>query len=383
MPAPSLRLPGLPPIRISGATLVMVAVITLLVAPGFRIIPGMTSAGVLVLSLAVGVSLVVSVALHEIGHAIVARASGAHVDHIALTLWGGHTTYRARRVGALPSVLISLAGPAVNLVIAVAAALAERAAPGAGSSHLLTMISSLNWALAVFNVLPGLPMDGGRALESLLGALLRSPRTATRITAWIGRVIAIVVVAGPLLAALRFPGSTSVILVLWGVMIGMMLWRGAGDALREAGLRERVLALRAGDLMVRIPLVRADAPLTTLPSGTEDAPGSQCTPGAADTAGPDGRGVPRLLVLDPSHGVGVLDEEALASVPGTQRPAVPVGAVTTWLGAPGRLAEDLAGEDLVEAVQTQRRAVHLVTGEGGEIVGVVTTAMIDRALQQG
>lgn len=377
MPAPSLRLPGLPPIRISGATLVMVAVITLLVAPGFRIIPGITSAGVLVLSLAVGVSLVVSVALHEIGHALVARASGAHVDHIALTLWGGHTTYRARRVGSLPSVLISLAGPAVNLVIAVAAALAERAAPGAGSSHLLTMISSLNWALAVFNVLPGLPMDGGRALESLLGALLRSPRTATRITAWIGRVIAIVVVAGPLLAALRFPGSTSLILVLWGVMIGMMLWRGAGDALREAGLRERVLALRAGDLMVRIPLVRADAPLTSLPSGAEDPSA------AAQPADATDRGAPHLLVLDPSHGVGVLDEQALASVPEPQRSAVPTGAVTTWLGAPGRLSEDLSGEDLVEAVQTQRRAVHLVIGDSGEIVGVVTTAMIDRALQQG
>ncbi|WP_152352930.1 M50 family metallopeptidase [Brachybacterium subflavum] len=376
MPAPSLRLPGLPPIRISGATLVMVAVITLLVAPGFRIFPGMTSAAVLLLSLAVGVSLVVSVALHEIGHALVARASGAHVDYIALTLWGGHTTYRARRVGSLPSVLISLAGPAVNLVIAVAAALAERAAPGAGSSHLLTMISSLNWALAVFNVLPGLPMDGGRALEALLGALLRSPRTATRITAWIGRIIAVVVVAGPLLAALRFPGSTSLILVLWGVMIGMMLWRGAGDALREAGLRERVLALRAGDLMVRIPLVQAHAPLTSLPSGAADPRG------AAPADAPDRR-VPRLLVLDPSHGVGVLDEEALASVPETQRAAVPMGAVTTWLGAPGRLSEDLSGEDLVDAVQAQRRAVHLVIEDSREIVGVVTTAMIDRALQQG
>lgn len=373
MPAPSLRLPGLPPIQISGATLVMVAVITLLVAPGFRIIPGMTSTGVLMLSLAVGVSLVVSVALHEIGHALVARASGAHVDHIALTLWGGHTTYRARRVGALPSVLISLAGPAVNLVIAIGAAMAERAAPGAGSSHLLSMISSLNWALAVFNVLPGLPMDGGRALESLLGAVLRSPRTATRITAWIGRAIAIAVVAVPMLAAVRFPGSTSVILVLWGVMIAMMLWRGAGDALREAGLRERVLALRAGDLMVRIPLLRADAPLTSLP--TSEAAGTR-----AQRLGPEG---PRLLVLDPSHGVGVLDEVALASVPPAQRGAVPVGAVTTWLGAPGRLPQDLAGEDLVDAVQSQRRAVHLVTGEGGAIVGVVTTAMIDRALQQG
>jgi Zn-dependent protease len=381
MPAPSLRLPGLPPIRISGATLVMVAVITLLVAPGFRIIPGIGSGGVLLLSLAVGVSLVVSVALHEIGHALVARAAGAHVDYIALTLWGGHTTYRARRVGALPSVLISLAGPAVNLVIAIGAALAERAAPGGGSSHLLTMVSSLNWALAVFNVLPGLPMDGGRALESLLGAVLRSPRTATRITAWIGRVIAVVVVAGPLFAAIRFPGSTSLILVLWGVMIGMMLWRGAGDALREAGLRERVLALRAGALMVRVPLLRADAPLTALPAATApSAPSAPSTPTAGGAVDPD---APRLLVLDPAHGVGVLDEEALASVPESQHPAVPVGAVTTWLGAPGRLAEDLAGEDLVDAVQTQRRAVHLVTGEGGAIVGVVTTAMIDRALQQG
>jgi Zn-dependent protease len=373
MPAPSLRLPGLPPIRISGATLVMVVVIALLVAPGFRVIPGVGATGTLVLSLAVALSLVVSIALHEIGHALTARASGASVDHIALTLWGGHTTYRARRVGALPSVLISLAGPVVNLVLAIAAGLGERLVPPfTGSSHLLTMISSLNWALAVFNLLPGLPMDGGRALESVLGAVLRRAALATRITAWIGRGIAVVVVAVPLLAALRFPGSTSLILVLWGVMIGMMLWRGAGEALRDAGLHERVRALRAADLMVGAPVVRSDMPLGAL--GLEPPGSGARTPEVLH---------PRVLVLDPAHGAGLLDDEALGSVPAGRRASVPVGAVTTWVGAPGRLAAGLEGEDLVAAVQEQRRAVHVVIAEDGSVVGVVTTAMIDRALQQG
>ncbi|PWH05671.1 peptidase [Brachybacterium endophyticum] len=360
MPAPRLRLPGLPPIQLSAATLVMIAVVALLVAPGFQSIPGISSGAALALSVGVALALVLSVALHEIGHAVVARASGAHVDHIALTLWGGHTTYRARRVGALSSVLISLAGPAVNLVLAIAAGLLGNGVGQEGATaHLLTMISSLNWALAVFNLLPGLPMDGGRAVEAGLGALLRRPASATRITAWAGRVIAVIVVAGPLLTALRFPSTTSLILVMWGFMIAAMLWRGAGEALHDAGLHERVRTLRVREVMSPVALVRSDAVLSQLPAQG-----------------------PQVLVLDPAHGAGLLDEDAVRSVPSQEHERVPVGAVTTWLGPPGRLAVTLEGDELVAEIQEQRRALHLVVDERGDVVGVVTTAMVDRALQQ-
>ena len=168
MPRTMLRIGALPPLQVSPATLVTVLLVAVLMFPSLQG-PGLSVGRSALVALGLGLFLILSVLVHELAHALVARAFGARVDHIALTLWGGHTQYRAERMPAIGSVLVSLAGPASNgLLAAATGALAAIAAQGTVLSVAASFATWLNVVLALFNLLPGLPMDGGRALESLL-----------------------------------------------------------------------------------------------------------------------------------------------------------------------------------------------------------------------
>lgn len=365
MPTPSLRLPGLPPIRVSGATAVMVVLIAVLVQPSFAVLPALSAGAAIGLSVLLALCLVVSILLHELAHAFSARAAGAQVDHIALTLWGGHTTYRSRRVSHGASVLISLSGPATNLLIGLLALLASSAAPDGGAAQqLLSLLSTLNLTLTAFNLLPGLPMDGGRALESILAAVLGSSAVGTRITAWIGRGIAVVVLAIPLLSLGSLDLSYGIVLLIWGAMIAMMLWQGASAALRAVRQQEALDGLSIADLARGARIVRADAPLSAL---------EQSSLGAEQGA--------LAVVIGSDGSAGLLDPDAVAAVPAHQRDQVPAGAVTAFHGPPGRISSTLEGEALLRALGAHGRALHLVIDPSGAVVGVITAADVRARLQ--
>jgi Zn-dependent protease len=388
MTTPALRIGSLPPIHINPGSLLTILVLAVLVFPMYAgpWIPA--SVSVLV---AVGVALfmMVSVLVHEIGHALVARAFGGTVDHIALTLWGGHTQFRAERMGHLPSLLISLAGPAGNLVLAAfatgAGALTEN---GTAASAFWAVSGTLNIALAVFNLLPGLPMDGGRALESLLGLLLRRPLLATRITGWIGRAIAVGVVAAPLVIILRSggAGTGTLITLLWALLIAGMLWQGASQALRDAGMRSRVEHLTLAQLTRPVRLLHAETPLATVlgPDAPEDP---------AHLA----QHLQDLLILSPDPtppgapdaaraGVGRgyrLDAEAAASVPTTQRDQVQLSAVARWLGPIGALDASLEGEQLLRVIMAQPFPAYLIRESDGAVHRLLLSDDLNQVLRGG
>ena len=269
MPRTMLRIGALPPLQVSPATLVTVLLVAVLMFPSLQG-PGLSVGRSALVALSLGLFLILSVLVHELAHALVARAFGARVDHIALTLWGGHTQYRAERMPAIGSVLVSLAGPASNgLLAAATGALAAIAAQGTVLSVAASFATWLNVVLALFNLLPGLPMDGGRALESLLGAVLRRPVLGTRITAWIGRAIAVGVVVLPLSRIVRLGGAGgfSLLTLVWALLIAGLLWQGASRALEEARVQERVGALDAAALARPVRLLAPHTPLAGLPDG--------------------------------------------------------------------------------------------------------------------
>jgi Zn-dependent protease len=356
----TLHLRGLPPIRISAATVVTVLLVAVIVWPSFA---GRGTGPQILSSLLVAVGLIVSVALHEIGHALSARASGAHVEHIALTLMGGHTSYRTENERAVSSVLISLSGPAVNLLLGVLAALVSTHAPlGSTTAQLCGLLSTLNYALGIFNLLPGLPMDGGRALEGVMGGILRDRARGTIAAAWVGRAIAVVVVGGALVSVVRWPTSIGLFVVVWAVLVGSTLWRGATSALRQARLDRSMRELRLDRLLRPARFVESSRTLAEI-----DAP--------QDLTDPD------LYVRDPRRGLGRIDPQALAEVPPQRAGGTPLGAITAFLGMPGRVAADIDGEGLVRTLLATKRPVYLVTGPDGAVVGVVTPQDVNRSLR--
>ena len=369
MRTPTLRLGPLPPLQVSPGTVVTVLLVAALMYPVMSG-PGIAPATSALLALTMGVFLILSVLAHEIAHAVVARAFGARIDHIALTLWGGHTQYRTDRMSSLGSLLVSLSGPATNGVLAaLTAAAGALVDPESAIGLLLGSMTWMNLVLAVFNLLPGLPMDGGRALESLLGIVLRSPTTGTVVTAWIGRAIAVGVVLYPLWLIVRRggAGTGSLLMLVWAMLIAGMLWQGASQALRGATVQRRVETLDAAALARRLRLVPSQTPLAQL--GTPEQAAQVLL---LDQAGARPGTVGRAFRIDPS---------AAASVPPEHCATTPASAVAAPLGDVGSLSAHLRGDDLISHMVDHPAALYLVVEEAGGLRGVIMSADVNALLR--
>lgn len=353
--------------RVSGGTLLTVVLLAVLVHPNLVASGAASGTGAVLLALAIGLSVIASVLLHEVAHALAARAFGGQVDHIALTLWGGHTQYRARSAATVPSIVISLVGPATNALIALAArALAPDAAQHPALAACCFYIATLNLGLAVFNLLPGLPMDGGRAVEALLGAVLRDRSLGTIATAWIGRAIAIVIIAVPLLRMLRGADGLDALLLIWTLLIAGTLWQGATSALRGATARHRARRLEPARLARPVRLLRADGPVSMLDPALDH---------------PAGHGEAAVIVVGEGGTAHRPDPGACAAVPAALRASTPLSAVSLPLGPLVTLRVDADGEQAAALLSARPDAVCVLVDAAGAPVGLLEAADLASALR--
>lgn len=187
------------------------------------------------LGLAAGITLGVSVVLHEIGHALAARAFGVRTQSITLSIIGGCAAMQSMPRRALHEFVVAAAGPLVSFLLAGAAYLPL--ALGAVESMWLALVLVhafwMNLALGTFNLLPGFPMDGGRIFRSLMRAFM-SRVAATLVAMWVGRAFAVLLGLRGLWSMLN-GGS-------WGfisILIAWMIW--------HEGHREYLLARQETD----------------------------------------------------------------------------------------------------------------------------------------
>jgi Zn-dependent protease len=312
--------------------------------------------------------LLLSVLLHELGHALTARRFGIGVRGITLELLGGYTELDRDAPSPKVELVVSLAGPAVSLVLGVFAALAAAVLP---ASTLLEefafQLALSNLVVAAFNVLPGLPLDGGRALRAGIWAASHDRHLGDRVAGWVGRVVALASVAAVL--ALLAAHVVSFFGAALTLMVALTLWTGAGQAIRAGRLGPRVPLLNAGQL------ARA---LFGVPSGT---PLAEAQRRYAEAIGANTGREPVLAVVNSAGQlVGLVDETAAAQVPVDRRPWITVDTVSRGLD-PGRvLPAELSGLALVEAVQANPGSEYLVT-VGEDVLGVLRVADVIQALE--
>ncbi|MFV2142802.1 site-2 protease family protein [Isoptericola sp. G70] len=357
------------PVLVTPSWLLAAVVLTVLFAPTVRFwAPAMGTPGVLVVSFVFVLLLFGSVFCHEVAHALVARSRGHRVDELALTLWGGHTAYSggAHRPG--DTALVAVVGPLTNLALALAFWVGFQAQSVESVPALLLYAGAFSNAfVGAFNLLPGLPLDGGQVLEAAVWKATGSRTRGTVVAGWIGRVVGVGVVVGVLLWPLTSGSRPDVVQVMWAALIGAFLWSGATEAMRTGRRREALAGLTVRSLAT-------PAVLVTQGSGVADV-------GRAA----EGRGETVVVVVDRSHApVGWVDPRAVAAVPADQVAATTVDAVVVPFPAGSAVRADASGPELLQhlaGTSGGSRVVPVV--DDGRVTGVLDVARVAAALRPG
>lgn len=330
-------------------------------------IPGIGRTGGFLVAAGWAVLLYGSILLHELAHAFAGRARGVPVSQVNLTLVGGHTEMDdAASPGS--SALVAVAGPAVNLVVALVAAVLAAVVPAQGpAAWILVSLAGANALVTVFNLLPGLPMDGGWILEALVWRLTGDRASGTIAAAWIGRVVGVALVVAGVLVPLLSGRDVAVLQVAWAALIGAMLWTNAGAFLR------RVAALRT---LSGLTVARLARPAVVVPVRASLAD-------ALDAVPADGHAAEVLVADNGGRVLGYLDRAAVDAVPVGLRAATPLGAVLVPLHPEAVVAEELGGEQVARAVAQASRLspVMVVVGPAGTPVGLLRHADVVSALR--
>ncbi len=235
-----LKIRGIP-LRIHPTWFVILFVATMAFEQHYRLsLAGQASPGLLwAVALVTAVMLFVSVLLHELGHALVALAHGVQVRSITLFLLGGVASVERECSTARGALLVAAAGPAVSFVLAIVLL-----ALGHPASHLspvlgemVNQLGALNLVLALFNLLPGLPLDGGLIVKALVWQFTGSQRRGLEVANACGRLLAYLAIFMGSLLLLRGSGLAGAWLLLLG-------WFGLGAARNQHQLLKVQQALK-------------------------------------------------------------------------------------------------------------------------------------------
>ena len=202
----------------------------------FLLILFVMDTGSFTLGLGMALALALSVTLHELAHALTARAFGYRTNDITLSLLGGCASLIALPRKAYQEFLTALAGPLMSFALAGAVLLLDLLGVRIENRWLWVVLNYtfyMNVMLGAFNLLPGFPMDGGRIFRSVMRLFLSRPK-ATLVAMWVGRVFAVLLGLRGVWSILNH-GS-------WGfisILIAYMIWK--------EGYREYRLALAEED----------------------------------------------------------------------------------------------------------------------------------------
>ncbi|MEO6503915.1 MAG: site-2 protease family protein [Jatrophihabitantaceae bacterium] len=332
-------------------------------------IPGASEGASYALSLLFAVLLAASVVLHEVGHTVVSKVVGLPVRRIVVFLLGGVSEIEGEARRPRDEFAIAAAGPLASLLLAAGCwGMSLLPADRSAVAVLLLLLAWSNLVIAVFNVLPGLPLDGGRLVQALIWKLGGSRLTGIRVAAWSGRVVAgllgLVVVFGNAILGGDTPADMATVAsTVMGFAVVAFLWLGASQALRMAELSDRAAKLRLGQLLRSSLYLPPYTPVS-------EAVRQTAVTGATGIVVIDGQGRSRAIV----------DEAQIAQIPAERRPWTSLAEVARALEPTMILADDLVGERLIDTLRSQPASEYLVVGQDGVARGIITAPDLARAL---
>jgi Zn-dependent protease len=340
--------------------------IAVLVAPRVdEVTPGL-GAWKYVAGLAFAVILYGSVLLHEASHAAVARHYGYPVSSITLHFLGGATAIEGEARRPREEFWIAVVGPLTSLAVGGVALALHPVSPGGLVLMAVEGLAGANLLVGVLNLVPGLPLDGGRVLKSVIWGITRNVHRGTIVAGWVGRAMAIAALLWPSFQGEVLGWPVGILDFVVAFIVAMFLWSGATAAMASARFRSRLPHLVARRLARRTLAVPDDLPLAEAVRRAREAQA-----GSIVTVAADGRPV------------GVVNEAALIATPEDRRPWVATSTVARTLSDGLSLPADIDGEELIKAITRTPAAEYLLVEPDGSVYGVLATADVDAAFRAG
>lgn len=321
--------------------------------------------------------LLLSVLIHEGAHALVARRFGYRVDRVVADLWGGHTVYDSSTSRPGASAAIAVAGPLANLGLAGIGYLFQGSLEAGVAGLLVGALMLTNFFVGLFNLLPGLPLDGGFIVDALVWKASGDRNKGLIVAGWLGRVLTVAIVLWLVGRPLLQGEQPSLFTIVWCGLIGAFLWAGATNAIRSGKSRQ---------VVERVPLAQVLRPVVVV-STTDSAELVLSRVPQMDLQ--PGEGSPTVVAVGPGgQPAGFVDVATLRGVDPSRRGDVPVSAAVArqpdgWVvvADPGA---DVSG--VISAIVTRQQAgggdslrVVLVVSTAGQLLGTVSVADLNAA----
>ncbi len=303
--------------------------------------------------------LYVSVLVHELAHSVVARGYGLPVRRILLYPLGGVSEIEREAPTPGREFIVAGAGPALSLVLGAVGWGLAQLVPYGVTGALIRQLMVANIIVGVFNLLPGLPLDGGRMLRAVIWKVTGKPTTATIAAAWVGRVLALALLAIPFFSGSLVGGD--IVSTLWVVVIAGFMWTGASQSIKATRFRERLPALQARRLARKAISVSASTPLAEAIRQADEA------------------GARAIVVVDhESKPIAIVNEAAVTATPPQRRPWVDAGSMARSIDPSLVLNADLQGMALLDALRRAPATEYLLVDSAGQVVGVLAARDLDQ-----
>jgi Zn-dependent protease/predicted transcriptional regulator len=240
------------PFFINPSWFFVLALVTWSYGSGLTQFPELTGVMPWLLGLVTALLLFSSVLAHELGHSFVAISQGIPVKSITLFIFGGLATLEKESETPLQAFSVAIAGPLVSLLLFGLLTFVATTAPlTTPLQAIISLVAYINLVLAAFNMIPGLPLDGGNVLKAIVWKVTGNPNKGVIIAGRVGQVIGWIAIALGILSII----GVSQVGSIWTLLIGTFLLQNAGFAAQSATVQDKLSQYTAEDAVI------ADSPI--------------------------------------------------------------------------------------------------------------------------
>ena len=317
------------------------------------------------LGLVAALLLFASVLAHELGHSFVAIKQGIAVKSITLFLFGGLASLEKESKTPAEAFWVAIAGPLVSLLLfGIATVIHVSTAVSGPFAALLGTLAYVNLALALFNLIPGLPLDGGNILKALVWKITGNAYKGVVFASRVGQFIGWLAIASGLIPLLTFGSLGN----FWNLLLGFFLLQNAGRVAQSATVQEKLNGLTVADALT------PDSPVV---------PASLSLREFADQSILSKAKWGRFLVTDEAGQlVGAIALDDLRTVPTTTWSETTVKDVMQVIEQSAVVQSNQSLLEAVTLLEQQQRSTLPVIRENGVLVGLLEKAAIIRLLQR-